>query len=73
MDMAAAAEALGLMDVAVWVLEQARQKDTHALAVNRALARAVETGSELANLDFSYRDIGRLLDEWQQRLDDSRV
>src|SRR5262249_36542687 len=29
------------------------------------LADAVELGHELANLDFGYRDIGRLLDEWQ--------
>jgi tetratricopeptide (TPR) repeat protein len=32
------------------------------------LATAVELGHELANLDFSFRDIGRLLDEWQERL-----
>ncbi len=32
------------------------------------LAKAVDLGYELANLDFGYRDIGRLLDEWQQRL-----
>ncbi len=32
------------------------------------LGRAIEFGCDLANLDFSYRDIGRLLDEWQARL-----
>jgi tetratricopeptide (TPR) repeat protein len=32
------------------------------------LAHAVELGYELANLDFSYRDIGKLLDDWQTRL-----
>jgi Flp pilus assembly protein TadD len=32
------------------------------------LARAVELGYELANLDFAYREIGKLLDEWQTRL-----
>jgi tetratricopeptide (TPR) repeat protein len=32
------------------------------------LARAVELGYELANLDFGYRDIGKLLDDWQARL-----
>jgi tetratricopeptide (TPR) repeat protein len=37
------------------------------------LTRAVDTGHELANLDFSYRDIGRLLDEWQNRINQSRV
>jgi tetratricopeptide (TPR) repeat protein len=35
------------------------------------LAKAVEVAYELANLDFSYRDIGRLLDEWQERLQGS--
>jgi tetratricopeptide (TPR) repeat protein len=29
---------------------------------------AIETGHELANIDYSYRDIGRLLEEWQARL-----
>jgi Tfp pilus assembly protein PilF len=32
------------------------------------LARAVECGYELANLDFGYKNIGRLIDEWQARL-----
>jgi tetratricopeptide (TPR) repeat protein len=32
------------------------------------LAKAVEFAHELANLDFAYRDIGRLLDEWQERM-----
>jgi Flp pilus assembly protein TadD len=32
------------------------------------LGRAIDLGSELANLDFGYRDIGRLLDDWQARL-----
>jgi tetratricopeptide (TPR) repeat protein len=31
-------------------------------------AQAVERGYELANLDFAYRDVGRLLDDWQARL-----
>jgi tetratricopeptide (TPR) repeat protein len=31
-------------------------------------ARAVEIGTELANIDFAYKDIGRRLDEWQERL-----
>jgi tetratricopeptide (TPR) repeat protein len=37
------------------------------------LTRAVDMGHELANLDFSYRDIGRLLDEWQNRIRQSKV
>jgi tetratricopeptide (TPR) repeat protein len=32
------------------------------------LAQAVDLAHELANLDFTYRDIGRLLDEWQAKL-----
>jgi tetratricopeptide (TPR) repeat protein len=32
------------------------------------LSRAVDMGHELANLDFSYRDIGRLIDEWQNKI-----
>jgi tetratricopeptide (TPR) repeat protein len=32
------------------------------------LSRAIDLGSELANQDYSFRDIGRLLDEWQDRM-----
>ena len=32
------------------------------------LAKAVELGYDLDNLDFSYRDISKLLDEWQGRM-----
>jgi tetratricopeptide (TPR) repeat protein len=32
------------------------------------LSKAIDLGHDLANLDFGYRDIGRLLDEWQERL-----
>jgi len=42
MDMAEAADALGLLDVAVWTLEQARQKNPEDATVNRALARLYE-------------------------------
>jgi tetratricopeptide (TPR) repeat protein len=35
------------------------------------LATALELGHELANLDFSYKDIGRLLDEWQTKLQEA--
>jgi tetratricopeptide (TPR) repeat protein len=31
-------------------------------------AHAVDMGYELANLDFTYKNIGRLLDEWQGKL-----
>ena len=42
MDMAEAADALGLLDVAVWTLEHARQKNPKDTTVNRALARLYE-------------------------------
>jgi predicted Zn-dependent protease len=37
------------------------------------LAHAIDLGMELANLDFGYRDINRLLDEWQARLHQANV
>jgi tetratricopeptide (TPR) repeat protein len=37
-------------------------------AANGELSNAVEVAHELANVDFGYRDIGRLLDEWEERL-----
>ncbi|HKI30399.1 MAG TPA: hypothetical protein VKA46_00810 [Gemmataceae bacterium] len=37
------------------------------------LAAAIELAHELANLDFGYKDIGRLLDEWQSRLEQADV
>lgn len=42
LDMAEAADQLGLLDVAVWFAEQARQKDPKDVTVNRALARLYE-------------------------------
>lgn len=42
MDMAEAADTLNMVDVAVWILEQARQKDQMDATVNRALARLYE-------------------------------
>lgn len=40
----------------------------HGYADNGDLSQALELGYELANLDFSYKDIGKLLDQWQARL-----
>jgi tetratricopeptide (TPR) repeat protein len=37
------------------------------------LNTAIDLAHDLANLDFSYRDIGRLLDEWQSRLEQADV
>ncbi len=42
MDLAAAAEALGHLDLAVWSLEQARQKSPKDVSLNRALAHVLE-------------------------------
>jgi tetratricopeptide (TPR) repeat protein len=42
LDMAEAADQLGLLDMAVWLAEQARQKDPRDANVNRALARLCE-------------------------------
>jgi tetratricopeptide (TPR) repeat protein len=42
MDLAEAAENLGLLDLAVWYLEQARQKKPQDVHVNRTLARLYE-------------------------------
>jgi hypothetical protein len=30
------------------------------------LSKAIDLAYELANLDFGYRDIGKLLDKWQE-------
>jgi Tfp pilus assembly protein PilF len=31
-------------------------------------AKAIEFGCDLANVDFAYRDIGKLLDSWQEKM-----
>ncbi len=42
-------------------------------AENGDLQKAVDLGNELANEDFGFRDISRLLDEWQNRLEQEQV
>ncbi len=56
LDMARAAEALGLLDQAVWLLEHARLKDADDLKVNRALARLYERRG----------DFGRAIALWER-------
>jgi hypothetical protein len=56
--------------------EEAARKDIlFQLAVGCAeagdLTQAVELGHDLANIDFGYRDINRLLDEWQAKLQET--
>jgi tetratricopeptide (TPR) repeat protein len=52
--------------------EDGRKEILYHLAVGSAesgdLQRAIDLGHDLANIDFGYRDIGKLLDEWQNRL-----
>ncbi|HTU92850.1 MAG TPA: hypothetical protein VMF69_22410 [Gemmataceae bacterium] len=54
-----------------------RKEILYELAVGCAesndLNKAIDMGTELANIDFSYRDIGRLLDEWQTRAQKANV
>ena len=42
-------------------------------AENNDLSHAIDLATELANIDFSYRDIGRLLDEWHTRVQKANV
>jgi len=62
-------EALAALPVAD---EKARKEVLFQLATgcaeNSDLPRALDLGHELANLDFNYKSIGNLLDEWQARL-----
>jgi tetratricopeptide (TPR) repeat protein len=54
-----------------------RKEILYELAVGCAeandLNKAIDMGTELANIDFSYRDIGRLLDEWHTRAQQANV
>ena len=52
--------------------ESARKELLYQLArgcaENGDLTRAIDLGHELANLDFAFKNIGKLLDEWNDRL-----
>jgi tetratricopeptide (TPR) repeat protein len=52
--------------------EEGRKEILFQLAAGSAdagdLQRAIDLGHELANIDFGFRDIGKLLDQWQERL-----
>ena len=37
-------------------------------AENGDLPRAIDLGHELANMDYAFKGIGRLIDEWNDRL-----
>ena len=55
--------------------EEGRKELLYQLATGSAeageLQKAVDLGHDLANIDFGFRDIGKLLDEWQSRLQDA--
>jgi tetratricopeptide (TPR) repeat protein len=55
--------------------EEGRKEILYQLAVGSAesgeLQKAVDLGHDLANIDFGFRDIGKLLDEWQERLQEA--
>jgi tetratricopeptide (TPR) repeat protein len=62
-------EALGHLSAAE---EKLRKEILYQLAKGYAetgdLTRAVDMACELANLDFSYKDIGKLLDDWTNKM-----
>ncbi|NDH07742.1 hypothetical protein EBX93_17815, partial [bacterium] len=51
--------------------EASRKEILFSLAQNHAaegnFAKAVEIGNDIANIDYSYQGIGKLLDEWIAR------
>src|SRR5262249_21652041 len=61
MDMAEAADALDLLDVAIWILEQARQKDPNDAPINRSLARLYEKRGNFAQA-IALWELGRKVD-----------
>ena len=67
-DMAEAADGLGLTDVAVWLLEEARQKDVRDGRVNRALARLYEKSGELSQAILLW-DLVRKVDPTDREAD----
>jgi tetratricopeptide (TPR) repeat protein len=55
--------------------EEGRKEILYQLAVGSAesgeLQKAIDLGHDLANIDFGFRDIGKLLDDWHQRLQEA--
>lgn len=55
--------------------EEQRKEVMFQLAQGHAeageLEEALELGHELANIDFAFREIGQLLDEWEERLNEA--
>jgi len=54
--------------------EEGRKEILYQLAIGSAeageLQKAIDLGHDLANIDFGFRDIGKLLDQWQASLQD---
>ena len=55
--------------------EEGRKEILYHLAVGSAesgeLQRAIDLGHDLANIDFGFKDIGKLLDDWENRLQEA--
>jgi tetratricopeptide (TPR) repeat protein len=55
--------------------EEGRKEILYHLATGSAdsgdLQRAVDLGHDLANIDYGFRDIGKLLEDWQNRLQEA--
>ena len=55
--------------------DEGRKELLYHLAVGSAetgeLQKAIDLGHDLANIDFGFRDIGKLLDDWQNRLQEA--
>jgi len=55
--------------------EEGRKELLYQLAVGSAdagdLQKAIDLGHDLANLDFGFRDIGKLIDDWHERLQEA--
>ncbi len=55
--------------------EEGRKEIPYQLAVGSAeageLQKAIDLGHDLANIDFGFRDIGKLLDDWHERLQEA--
>jgi tetratricopeptide (TPR) repeat protein len=55
--------------------EEGRKEILFQLATGSAdsgeLQKAIDLGHDLANIDFGFRDIGRLLDDWHERMQEA--
>jgi tRNA A-37 threonylcarbamoyl transferase component Bud32/tetratricopeptide (TPR) repeat protein len=59
--MAAAAEGLGAMRLAVWLLEEARRQDSDSAVINRALGRCYEVLGDYDRAVASWEEVARVV------------